>query len=270
MRLIYAADKQASLRKAWTDVIYLNVIMALKLLLEVLENIETTELQRRQAALEDSSPILPGPLRRFHSSACFTMCGMSSGTSAVTNIRQSSRVLLARMQLAPFLSIETELRKKLGAFERDVNGDHNTPPADRFSKGSTHYLPPRSILGSDNLRRHQYAADLLLRAGWQDELVRSASLSSDKIDSHSVAESTASGWSARRRPLFPTKLTRRVTTGGEERGTALQQSGRYTISQKEDDPPKLLTAILDGVEDLWDGSSSKMIKDRLFGADSAA
>jgi len=166
MRLIYAAEKQASLRMAWVDVIYLNVIMALKLLLEAMESIEATELQRDRAALEaSSSSILPGSLKRFNSSGCFTMSTVSSGASAISNIRKSSKALLARMQLAPILSIESELRDKLGAFERNVNGGITSSTPDRSSVNTSHYLPCRSVLGSDNLRRHQNAADLFLRAG---------------------------------------------------------------------------------------------------------
>jgi hypothetical protein len=266
MRLIYAADKQASLRLAWVDVIYLNVIMALKLLLEAMENIETMELQRTQASMDESTSTLPGPLRRLHSSGGFTVNSMSSGTAT---IKEPSKVLLARLRLAPFLSIESELRKRLGAFERDV-GSQTMPqsrsaPGDLGGKSVDSSL--RSGLGSVCLRRHQYVSDIVLRAGWQDEFIR-PSMSCSETDTCSVAASTAS--SARRRTGLSSRLIRRRTATGDDRGIAMQTSSRYTIQQKEDDPSRLLSACVHEIRELWEGVTSAEIKARIYGADSAA
>lgn len=276
MRLIYAAEKQASMRQAWVDVIYLNVIMALKLLLEVIESIEISEAEQSESILQQST----SKLNRMTSLSCFSTLSASTTTSTVVPavVREPSKALLARLRLAPFLSIESELRKKLGAFERDTTSmassisctlDGSERPGDKTG----------SCLGSANLRRHQNAIDLLLRAGWQDEVINHAGIRSSSFeggDSSSVAESTISAWSIRRRRphgRIGSKIGKRGTIDSctEETEAALQSgSSRYKSPQQEDDPSRLLSACVNEIQDLWEGPSSNKIKARLYGADSAA
>jgi energy-coupling factor transporter ATP-binding protein EcfA2 len=276
MRLLYAAEKQDLMRLAWTDVIYLNVIMAIKLLLAVLESIENLEIERSEEALQKKRH-----LNRITSLNCFPasiktpLDTVTDTDLPLTTHREPSKLLLARFRLAPFLSIETELRKKLGSFERDDFVP--TSPAfcgqDKVKLDGSMSSPVIGF-GSVSLRKHQFAADLLLRAGWQEELFHH-STSSLEIDSNSVADSTGSILSSWRRPYsgLQTTLTRRKKDC-EDEGDASRSnrfsSVNYKTAKKEDDPSRLLSACLDEIQQLCEGAASEQINARLCGADSAS
>jgi hypothetical protein len=278
MRLIYAAEKQASMRQAWTDVIYLNVIMAVKLLLEALESIESTETERSISPSQESNR---GVLVRNKSMSCFSIQSDTPSTKTMTpTIREPSKVFLSRLRLAPFLSIESELRKRLGAFEKEV------PPLSLATQQQQQITPSNSRasmstscshgngFGSANLRKHQYAADLLLRAGWQDDIMTPSPNSSFEMDARSLAGSTTSSVSTWKRPYrgITSTLTRRSTGLGENtyRRKTLRSSSSYYNAQREDDPSRLLSACSEEILDLWNGPMSASIKARMYGADSAA
>lgn len=277
------------------DVIYLNVILAIKLLLEALEVIEATEMERSRSVMQQSIAV---QLTRVNSLSCFSMS--SRAPSVQTNHtcvtvfphqtpKESSKVLLARLQLAPFLSIETDLRKKVGAF------DDQTASLELSRSESSDYLanssPGRCTtsqscrLGSENLRKHQHVADLRLRAGWQDDLVGTPTSSFD-IESRSQAGSTGSNVSVWRRQYTGIASSLRRRKSEKRAGLEMmleeqlcqdandhgrkRDDGRCTVFHKENDPSRLLSACVDELSELWNGPSSAKVKARLCGADSAA
>lgn len=270
MRLIYAADKQASLRQAWTDVIYINVIMAVKLILEALETMEAQALERSAQLLSETRC----KLSRINSQSCFSMISDCPSTATSSSaVREPSKALLARLRFAPFLSIESELRTKLGAFDRGFGvflGDSNgsAPP--------TQSSDLRTSFGSAGLRKYQHTAhEVMLRAGWQEEWIQSglASTSSMDLDGRSVAESMESNRSGWRRPysdLTGAIVRRGRGRTGKEKRKAERTDSHQVRAQKEDDPSRLLSACLDEIWELWQGPSSAGIKARLCRADSAA
>ncbi|UZJ53210.1 hypothetical protein CBS101457_002530 [Exobasidium rhododendri] len=265
MRLIYSAEKQESMRLAWTDVVYLNVIMAVKMLLEVLESIDILEAQRNEQILQ-----MRRQLTKVTSLNCLSLTStnplMMDTSTSLSSLREPNKVLLARLRLAPFLSIESELRKKLGAFERDTP----VPTPTIFSGDDTASSPTSASfnyeVGSTDLRRHQYAADILLRAGWQDQQL-DCPASSLEVDAASFAGSSGSVVSSFRRLQAggQSTLTRRkvdAEEGSAVPGSSRLSQGNYVASQREDEPSRLLSACLSEIQDLWEGSTSEEMKRR--------
>ena len=268
MRLIYAADKQASLRQAWTDVIYINVIMAVKLILEALETMEAQAMERSAQLLSETRC----KLSRINSQSCFSVISDCPSTATSSSaVREPSKALLARLRFAPFLSIESELRMKLGAFDRGVLVGDSTGSAAPVQSSDL-----RTSFGSANLRKYQHTAhEVMLRAGWQEEWIQSGltSTSSMDLDGRSVAESMESNRSGWRRPysdLTGAIVRRGRGRTGREKRKAVRSDSHQVRAQKEDDPSRLLSACLDEIWELWQGPSSADIKARLCRADSAA
>lgn len=160
MRMLYAPERQAQVRSAWTDVVYLNVILAVKKLVgayqdtmgnPVTEKPATLASSTRHAGAVSASPLL----------SCLSMpaphgqCDDMASSVAATN-----KTLLSRFRLAPLLSMEVELRRRLGAFEEAPMQKEAS-----IRRSASSHFEGSSRVGAE------MESTLQLKAGWQDMLL---------------------------------------------------------------------------------------------------
>lgn len=188
MRLLYDSKAHERDRLSWKTVVQLNVIVAVRTLVEAVEQFDRDDQQQQQQALsQPRSSVTSGEeAGNDHSSLLLGGAGSHQSTSS-TSSNPSNRALLARLRLAPLLSLEPTLRKRLGAVgeEEELSGRSPISPGWQ-SKGDS---------GNRNAN-----PTLMLKAGWQDRLFHRASnpqnqnkLSVIADDNVSIAESNASG-----------------------------------------------------------------------------
>ncbi|SPO42144.1 related to guanine nucleotide-binding protein alpha-4 subunit [Pseudozyma flocculosa] len=109
MRLLYEPKAHEANRRWWREIVHLNVITALRGLLECLERLE--------AAAEPES----------QNSAMTAASGAERAISPSPSIMATAaekRALLDRLKLAPILSLEQGLRQRLGPLARSKNPQH--------------------------------------------------------------------------------------------------------------------------------------------------
>ncbi|EPQ27065.1 uncharacterized protein PFL1_05349 [Pseudozyma flocculosa PF-1] len=251
MRLLYEPKAHEANRRWWREIVHLNVITALRGLLECLERLE--------AAAEPES----------QNSAMTAASGAERAISPSPSIMATAaekRALLDRLKLAPILSLEQGLRQRLGAIgeEQEVGSMSGRSPS------------PWSNLSepaSPTSRSPQHP--ILLRAGWQDRIMEKLGwLSSEgtESDAESVAESTRSSsgradliGSLRRKRSSPVlgQIDASAGGGSSAEGRTAEYQRIYTRRRmKRESAEQMLIALKEDVLQLWHSPSAKKLRKR--------
>lgn len=289
MRLLYDSKAHERDRLSWKTVVQLNVITAVRTLVEAVEQFDRDDQQ--QASSSTSSNVASG-LRAGHSSLILSPNNTPSSPSSLSS-GPSNRALLARLRVAPLLSLEPILRKRLGAVgeEEDLSGKGVTSPSwqSRSNEGGM----------SNSASFKNGNPTLLLKAGWQDRLFNRSSnlqnqpyLSSIADDNASIAESSYSGVSGMvgNQPFSSQSQnqpsTKRNILGRRRSSSAIGKQKDLDLSSappmpdisnvvafsKDEDPTQILAASKDDLIQLWNDPLTKKLRKRgkLDATDSAA
>ncbi|PWN46182.1 G-alpha-domain-containing protein [Ceraceosorus guamensis] len=165
MRLLYDQSAHQRERRSWRVVVYLNLILAVRAVLEVFE-----ESHEARALNPPSVSRGPGGNASAQSS---TESLNSSAINPLAHRNNHGDTSLARLRLAPLLSLEAELRARLGAV--DEYADLSDPKV-----AGAALLAARSQARAEAARpqgKRRAGPTLLLRAGWQDRLLGRANAS---------------------------------------------------------------------------------------------
>lgn len=144
MRLLYAPERHEQHRASWILVIQLNVISAVRLLLDIHEALAERDAKRYTAGSSEGDD--------------------DDNDDAVTGsaLKPHDPVLLARLRLAPLIACEVTLRRALGAIDEETHVNEKVDSRGR--KGPVPTSPG-------------FSHSIKLKAGWQTRAMTSASKS---------------------------------------------------------------------------------------------
>lgn len=251
MRMMYAPERQERLRCAWTDVIYLNVVLAVKRLMEV----QTIQNERNSVKRMDSMHSISSPVLSSLSPSRATSPSLQTFEEAKKNHSHNSKMLLLKLRFAPLLSMEAELRGKLGTLDETVIQQRRPPQEVRRSSSFSH----------ESLTLSTKLSPLVLKANWQDKLLSDYNQEEDEIMPR-LSESSA-------RKSLSSRFVRRAAS----RSLSNASTDTNYHSDLKDEPIQpmrkkmycLLDAAKNDIRDLWKKcSKGDLVKD--FSNDSTA
>ncbi|PWN35088.1 G-alpha-domain-containing protein [Meira miltonrushii] len=175
MRMMYAPERQERLRNAWTDVIYLNIVLAVKRLVEV----QTMQNGKSAIRRMDSTQSISSPVLSSLSPSRATSPTHQTFEEAKKSHSQNSKMLLLKLRFAPLLSMEAELRGKLGTLDETVIQQRRPQQEVRRSSSFSH----------ESLTLSSKLSPLVLKANWQDKML--TDYYQDETEQHTLTESTA-------------------------------------------------------------------------------
>ncbi|KAN0063732.1 hypothetical protein ACQY0O_003782 [Thecaphora frezii] len=242
MRLLYEPKAHEANRKWWKEIVHLNVITALRGMLEALDSAELYDSDSYDSMATSSSferALSPSP--------------------SIVASSNDKRALLDRLKLAPILSLESVLRQRLGAIDetQDVSDVARAPSS------LSSYSEPTSPTG----RIHH---PILLRAGWQERIMEKLgwlSMDKDEADVESLAGSSQSS----QRSGTLGSLSRKRSTpvfgaadgGGGSGSNTTEYELQYTRRRKKrEDVEAMLVALREDVIQLWHSPSAKKLRRR--------
>lgn len=244
MRLLYDPVTHRRERRSWRLVVYLNVIVAVSVLVEVYE--ELANAPRPLTASSESNHNFMGP-SSIRSGEKGTPGARSGSPDAGSIVGASSRAADAaqvRVRLAPLLALQEKLRQQLGAL------DETAPIGD--GRAVSPAVP--------SAKRKPPSAPVLMRAGWQDRLLGRAARPSTSGDGASIATSR-SATSRLRRLTVSTK--RRSTGNAAAPSPAIapetsteEMSGSPSLhaaqrDARESEVAQMLVAHVETIEAVW-------------------
>lgn len=244
MRLLYAPERHEQHRSSWRLVIQLNVIAAVRLLLDIHEALAERDSQQRKRHLEDEDGSVT-PVGKPH-----------------------DPVLLARLRLAPLIACEAALRRALGAIDEEEyvqESSATTPASNRMS------YSPRP--GPTSLSSHA----LKLKAGWQSRAIPTA-VNTRKLNANEIIASESNGSNGAAPRM---QVTRRdslpICVGGDDSDqptlTSKEQRWRFhddeaeystqhgsTVVYDRARTESMLISMQDDVRALWERNSIRQLK----------
>lgn len=254
MRLLYDQNAHDRERQSWRAVVHLNLITAVRLLVEAVEAFDID-------GTSGSSSPTPSAMEGMRMPLSPTQA-RGEGTSSSA----SNRALLARLRLAPLLSLETILRRRLGAAGEET--DLSDPALAQNQQGWGSRTDPSSPSGRSNNNT------LLLKAGWQDRLLSRLGVGNeDNSDTASIAESTSP---KQQRRILGRRRSSSAIGRRKERDTSpappLPDAANTLVARKEDDPGKMLEALKEDILQLWSEPVVRRLrrKGKLDATDSAS
>lgn len=267
MRLLYDPSAHQRDRRSWKIVIFLNLIVAVRALLEAFE--ETLAAASSASASGMSRPASDeGDEEQVLNAASTLQLQSSNASISTSSSGGANTALLARLKLAPLLSLEADLRARLGAVDEQVDlSDPLIASAALRASRAFQERDPASL--SKGRARSGTANALLLRAGWQDRLLGRSRTSTDgTCDTLSLSPSSASARARSRLRRLQLPGRRRSTSFAGVRETedeenlpmpppplpissAQLRNQNGCISTREEDVARLLRASMDDVEAIW-------------------
>ena len=224
MRLLYNPEAHDKERTSWKAVIHLNLVVAIRALIE---NLETTTDTATATDEPDPDP--------------------KTSTSTNGSSSSSSRVRLEHLRMAPILSLESVLRRRLGAVgEEDlVDAKCSASPV------------PWSWRSEPSCPHGRFdSSGILLRAGWQERLMDAlrglAGTLRDDSDAKSIAESTRGSVRSFKLPGLDRKNS----------SPTLGNTSKPRQQPQSQDPEYLLSAFKDDVLSLWNDAAAKRVRKR--------
>ncbi|PWN46634.1 guanine nucleotide binding protein, alpha subunit [Violaceomyces palustris] len=244
MRLLYDKDAHNRDRESWRTVIQLNVIAAVRTLVECIEAAELAD------QLEDNDSTQVVGEKRYQQEST----GASVSSPPVNN-----RGLLARLRFAPLLSLEPVIRRRLGAVgEAD---DLSKVPGAGPGTWSIARSEPSSPTG-------RVSSTVLLKAGWQERLMERMRFSSDNSDSRSVHSLTGSttgsikGFIERKRSSPMLKKAAQDQAASHCASSEGLDHGCQTRTSKAEDPSHMLLATRDEIKKMWNDPLVRRLRRR--------
>lgn len=250
MRLLYDPVTHRRERRSWRLVVYLNVIVAVSVLMDVYEELANSPrplTSSSEANHEFGSRGGGGSVRSGEKGASGGRSSPDAGgvlSAATSASNRAATAAQMRARLTPLLELEAKLRQQLGVFEEAAPiGDGRAVSS--AARGG----------GEGQPRRKGQATPVLMRAGWQDRLLGRTARPSTSGDGASV--STSRSAASRLRRL--TVSTKRRSAGGtappaadagadEVPGASLDTAER---DSREEEVAKALAAHLDAVQAMW-------------------
>ena len=246
MRLLYDPVTHRRERRSWRLVVYLNVIVAVSVLVEVYEELAnaprplTSSSESNHNLMGGTASIRSGEKGAGGRSRSPDAGSIISGATSATS--RAADAALVRARLAPLLELQEKLRRQLGVL------DETTPIGDGRAVSPAREAPAK---------RKGQSTPVLMRAGWQDRLLGRAARPSTSGDGASIATSRSAGSRLRRL----TVSSKRRSTGhsapppaaaaepGEEpSGASLDMAER---DAREEEVAQMLAAHVETIETVW-------------------
>lgn len=219
MRILYEPERQAKMRLAWIDVIFLNIILAAKLMLDK-SKIIVEEKRRGYLSISELS-VKSYKIKSQRS---------TNTAKAITNEDPSQcvdSILYTRLKLAPFLSVESSLRKRLGAITQEPSQNVTLR---RASSSYSHTFSRRIASSSEH--------PIILKSGWE-QISHSSSC-------HSHDANEAVTWTKSSTDTVTQEHLKRSTLGH-----SMSQQLSETQYERSNDPARLLRACANDIHEMW-------------------
>jgi hypothetical protein len=246
MRLLYDPVTHRRERRSWRLVVYLNVIVAVSVLIEVYEELAnaprplTSSSESNHNLMGGTASIRSGEKGAGGRSRSPDAGSIISGATSATS--RAADAALVRARLAPLLELQEKLRQQLGVLD------------DKAPIGDSRTVPPAREAPA---KRKGQSTPVLMRAGWQDRLLGRAARPSTSGDGASIATSRSAGSRLRRL----TVSSKRRSTGhsapppaaaaepGEEPSGA--SSDMVERDAREEEVAQMLAAHVETIETVW-------------------
>ncbi|PWN20043.1 G-alpha-domain-containing protein [Microstroma glucosiphilum] len=257
MRLLYNPTAYQAERASWRAIIQLNLITAVRVLLEIFEASQADErrieLPTRPATVSSPAPSSTSKRHLESKGSTSTAPLTVPSTAPPATSAGKNAAFLVRLRLAPLLGLESSLRTELGAL-----GETAPLPADSRSVPVTPLWAPRKDAASFKLNTTK-GNDLFLLAGWTSKL-RSISPGRFDSDRMSIASSTNS-----QRTI--TSRLRRVSShrafGGarsEREQEGLASSANSCVLPPTSETTSLLLACKETIRSLWNEPFAQQLR----------